>query len=186
MTEETGDSLRSQMLKLAPGQGSLACALWVQPDFIYCAYPEVYGGSELQCMLQPDDPDMMPFSKKCLWQMRAKDRRAACNATLMFTMLREKQVRQISGAAMLSLRKGTTGKLLHTTAEESLQPGFQDNMKEKNTGFSDLGNLRHSSAWREGKRKYAFALLKALGAPTVFITFSCDGYALAGAHARTE
>ena len=64
----------------------------------------------------------------------------------------------------------TIGKKI--TASEALSPGFADTLAKQDEGYRVLRNLRGSPPYWEQAKKDVFAMIRQLGTPTWFCSFS--------------
>lgn len=159
----------NQILSLAPGEKNTPLGLFQDINSEYLAFPTIYCGKA-----RPDNSDRqtpLHYSTICKWELRNVDRRVATNIPNIFFKLKRLQIKQIKDKVMLAVRKcKTKGKKM--TAHEVLSPGFVDNIVKQDDGFRVLRNLRGSPPYWEKAKKDVFAMIRQLGIPTWFCSFS--------------
>ncbi|KAJ8041127.1 ATP-dependent DNA helicase PIF1 [Holothuria leucospilota] len=104
------------------------------------------------------------YSEICKWELRHKDRRFAKCVPNIFYKTKKLQINQIQQKVTLSLRKKKLeGKKL--TAKDSKTCNVYK-------GFRVFRTLRGSPPYWENSKKERFAMIRQLGIPTWFISFS--------------
>ena len=113
----------------------------------------------------------MHYSTICKWELRARDRRVGHSIPNIFYKLKKLQIKQIQGSASLSLckcqRKGRKYTVGDLKSAESLEKLIH--LDER---FRAFRNLRGSPSYFERCKKDLFAMIRQLGKPTWFCSFS--------------
>lgn len=111
------------------------------------------------------------YSTICKWELRSKDRRVAESVPNIFYKLKKLQIKQIQDTARISLRKcKTKGKIY--TAGELKSDDYLSKLINLDEGYRVLRNLRGSPPYFEKSKKDLFAMIRQLGNPTWFCSFS--------------
>ena len=158
-----------RIISFAPGEGNRPLGIFTDKDSEFLSFPTIYCGKR-----QPDNSErLVPvhYSTMCKWELRSKDRRVAQSVPNIFYKLKKLQIRQIQGSASLSLRKcKTKGKTY--TAGDLKSESCVDKLINLDEGFRVLRNLRGSPPYFERCKKDLFAMIRQLGKPTWFCSFS--------------
>ncbi len=158
-----------RIISFAPGEGNRPLGIFTDKDSEFLSFPTIYCGKR-----QADNSErLVPvhYSTMCKWELRSKDRRVAQSVPNIFYKLKKLQIRQIQGSASLSLRKcKTKGKTY--TAGDLKSESCVDKLINLDEGFRVLRNLRGSPPYFERCKKDLFAMIRQLGKPTWFCSFS--------------
>ena len=158
-----------RILSFAPGEGNRPLGIFMDKDSEFLSFPTIYCGKR-----QADNSDrLVPvhYSTMCKWELRSKDRRVAMSVPNIFYKLKKLQIRQIQGSASLSLRKcKTKGKTY--TAGDLKSENSVNKLINLDEGFRVFRNLRGSPPYFERCKKDLFAMIRQLGNPTWFCSFS--------------
>ena len=158
-----------RIISFAPGEGNRPLGIFMDKDSEYLSFPTIYCGKR-----QADNSERfvpVHYSTMCKWELRSKDRRVAQSVPNIFYKLKKLQIRQIQGSASLSLRKcKTKGKTF--TAGDLKSESSVNRLINLDEGFRVLRNLRGSPPYFERCKKDLFAMIRQLGNPTWFCSFS--------------
>ena len=158
-----------RIISFAPGEGNRPLGIFMDKDSEFLSFPTIYCGKR-----QTDNSErLVPvhYSTMCKWELRSKDRRVAQSVPNIFYKLKKLQIRQIQGSASLSLRKcKTKGKTY--TAGDLKKESSVNKLINLDEGFRVLRNLRGSPPYFERCKKDLFAMIRQLGNPTWFCSFS--------------
>ena len=158
-----------RILSFAPGEGNRPLGIFMDKDSEYLSFPTIYCGQR-----QADNSERfvpVHYSTMCKWELRSKDRRVAQSVPNIFYKLKKLQIRQIQGSASLSLRKcKTKGKTFR--AGDLKSESSVNRLIHLDEGFRVLRNLRGSPPYFERCKKDLFAMIRQLGNPTWFFSFS--------------
>ena len=158
-----------KIISFAPGEGNRPLGIFMDKDSEFLSFPTIYCGKR-----QPNNSErLVPvhYSTICKWELRSQDRRVAESVPTIFYKLKKLQIRQIEGSASLSLRKcKTKGKTY--TAGDLKSENSVNKLINLDEGFRVLRNLRGSPPYFERCKKDLFAMIRQLGKPTWFCSFS--------------
>lgn len=159
----------NQILALAPREGNSPLGLYQDINAEFLSFPTIYCGQsryDNNCRPVP-----LHYSTICKWELRNVDRRAATSVPSIFFKLKKLQIKQIKDKVSVAIRKCKThGRRL--TANEILAPGAIDELTKHDDGYKVLRTLRGSPPYWEQAKKDLFAMIKQLGIPTWFCSFS--------------
>ena len=113
----------------------------------------------------------MHYSEICKSELRRFDRRAAMCVENIFFKTKKLQMKILLGQSQIALRKcqRNSGTI---TAGQLKQPGALDNMICHDQGFQFLRAVRGSPPYFEKAKKDIFAMIRQLGAASLFCSFS--------------
>ena len=158
-----------RILSFAPGEGNRPLGIFMDKDSEFLSFPTIYCGKR-----QADNSErLVPvhYSTMCKWELRSKDRRVAMSVQNIFYKLKKLQIRQIQGSASLSLRKCKTKGKTYTAGDLKSENSVNKLIK-LDEGFRVFRNLRGSPPYFERCKKDLFAMIRQLGNPTWFCSFS--------------
>ncbi|XP_071855229.1 uncharacterized protein [Apostichopus japonicus] len=151
---------------VAPGEGNRPMGLFQDSLSEILAFPTLFGGQ-----LRSDNKVKVHYSTICKWELRNKDRRFAKSVQNIFYKTKKLQINQIQQKVTLSMRKKKTqGKKLtaqHFKTNESIKQ-----ILTLDEGFRVFRTLRGSPPYWERSKKELFAMIRQLGIPTWFLSFS--------------
>ncbi|KAJ8049090.1 ATP-dependent DNA helicase pfh1 [Holothuria leucospilota] len=150
----------------APSEGNVPLGLFQDLHAEELAFPTLFCG-------QPRSRTnfRVHYSSICKWELRHKDRRFAKSVANIFYKAKKLQISQIQQKATLSLRKKKTGgKKL--TAEIFKNMESVQEMLSLDEGFRVFRTVRGSPPYWEKTKKELFAMIRQLGIPTWFMSFS--------------
>ncbi|KAJ8048375.1 hypothetical protein HOLleu_00659 [Holothuria leucospilota] len=150
----------------APSEGNVPLGLFQDLHAEELAFPTLFCG-------QPRNRTNVKvhYSSICKWELRHKDRRFAKSVANIFFKAKKLQINQIQQKATLSLRKKKTGgKKL--TAEVFKNMDRVQEMLSLDEGFRVFRTVRGSPPYWENTKKELFAMIRQLGIPTWFMSFS--------------
>ena len=158
-----------RILSFAPGEGNRPLGIFMYKDSEFLSFPTIYCGKR-----QADNSERrvpVHYSTMCKWELRSQDRRVAMSVPNIFYKLKKLQIRQIQGSASLSLRKcKTKGKTYR--AGDLKSENSVNKLINLDEGFRVFRNLRGSPPYFERCKKDLFAVIRQLGNPTWFCSFS--------------
>ncbi|XP_078383037.1 uncharacterized protein LOC144665645 [Oculina patagonica] len=162
---EHGDNIMS----FAPAEGNRPLGLFIDKDSEFLSFPTIYCGKR-----RADNNDrLVPvhYSTICKWELRSQDRRVAQSVPNIFFKLKKLQIKQIQGSASLSLRK-CKRKGKKYTAGDLKSAESLEKLIHLDEGFRVFRNLRASPPYFERCKRDLFAMIRLLGKPTWFCSFS--------------
>lgn len=154
----------NQILSVAPGENNIPLSIVQDKYSEFLAFPAIYCGQA-----RPDNSlRLVPlhYSTICKWELRNIDRRCATCIPNLFYKLKKLQIKQIQDKVMLAIRKCKLNCKKYTAAQ------VLDSIVRLNEGFQVLRNLRGSPPYWEKAKKDIFAMIRQLGLPTWFCSFS--------------
>ena len=159
----------NQVLPVAPGEKNSPIGLFQDIHSEVLSFPTIFCGQarveNKQHLVQ------LYYSDVCKWELRNVDRRVALCMPNIFFKLKRLQIKQIKDKVSLAIRK-CKAKGTAYTAGEILTPGFVDKLTMQNDGYRVLRTLRGSPPYREASKRDVFAMIRQLGIPTWFCSFS--------------
>ena len=164
MTEH-GDNI----ISFAPGEGNRPLGIFIDRDSEFLSFPSIYCGKR-----RADNKERLvpvQYSTICKWELRSQDRRVAQSVANIFYKLKKLQIKQIQGSASVSLRK-CKGKGKKFTAGDLKSDDSLNKLIHLDEGYRVFRNLRGSPPYFERCKKDLFAMIRQLGKPTWFCSFS--------------
>jgi hypothetical protein len=158
-----------RIISFAPGEGNRPLGLFIDKDAEFLSFPTIYCGKR-----RADNSErLVPvhYSTICKWELRSKDRRVAQCVPNIFYKLKKLQIKQIQGSASLSLRKCKTKGKTYTAGDLKSESSV-NKLINLDEGFRVSRNLRGSPPYFERCKKDLFAMIRQLGNPTWFCSFS--------------
>ena len=166
--EETDIDL-NRLYTFAPGEGQTPLGIFQDTDSEYLSFPSIFCGKRRADNKDREKP--VHYSDICKWELRSKDRRVAMCVPNLFFKMKKLQLKQINDKIGLSIRRcKTSGKKL--TAKQLLEPDSLKNLVNLDEGYYIFRTIRNSPAYLEKRKKDVFAMIRQLGLPTWFASFS--------------
>lgn len=159
----------NEVLSVAPGQFNSPLGLYQDKNAEYLSFPTIYCG-QIHC---DNTNRLVPlhYSTICKWELRNVDRRSALCIPNIFFKMKKLQIKYVRDKVMLAVRKCKLNNKKYTAAQ-MLDPKVTDGIVHLNEGYQVLRNLRGSPPYWEMCKKDVFALIRQLGIPTWFCSFS--------------
>ena len=158
-----------KIISFAPGEGNKPLGIFLDKDSEYLSFPSIFCGKR-----RPENNERqvpISYSTVAKWELRSRDRRAAMSVPNIFYKLKKLQIKQIQDSACISLRKcKMKGK--HYTAGDLKSENYLNKLIHLDEGFRVLKNVRGSPPYFEKCKKDLFAMIRQLGNPTWFCSFS--------------
>ena len=158
-----------RIISFAPGEGNKPIGIFLDKDSEYLSFPSIFCGKR-----RPDNNERnvpVTYSTIAKWELRSQDRRAAMSVPNIFYKLKKLQIKQIQDSACISLRKcKTKGKCF--TAGDLKSEDYLNKLVHLDEGFRVLKSVRGSPPYFEKCKKDLFAMIRQLGNPTWFCSFS--------------
>ena len=158
-----------KIISFAPGEGNKPLGIFLDKDSEYLSFPSIFCGKR-----RPENNERqvpVSYSTVAKWELRSRDRRAAMSVPNIFYKLKKLQIKQIQDSACISLRKcKMKGK--HYTAGDLKSENYLNKLIHLDEGFRVLKNVRGSPPYFEKCKKDLFAMIRQLGNPTWFSSFS--------------
>ena len=157
------------ILSVAPGEGNFPISVFLDTNAESLSFPSLFCGKEMK---RPNDyTTKVHYSDLCKSELRRSDRRVAGHMPDIFFKMKKLQMKHILDKASICLRK--TNRKSH-----DLTAGFlksTENLKsvlQSDLGFRIFKELRGSPPYWEKVKKDLFTLIRVLGIPTWFASFS--------------
>ena len=157
-------------LTFAPGEGQVPLSVFQDENAEYLAFPTIYCGEK-----RPDNSERVHkvhYSDICKYELRCVDRRVASNIPNMFFKQKRLQIKQVCDKVTLALRRfKTKGKKLKV--KDILDDTERQKLINLDEGYYIFRTIRNSPAYLNKRKKDAFAMIRQLGFPSLFISQSC-------------
>ena len=111
------------------------------------------------------------YSAICKWKLRCQVRRVAESVPNIFYKLKKLQIKTIQDNTRISIRKCKTKGKSYTAGDLKTETGV-NKLIHLDEGYRVLGNLRGLPPYFEKCKKDLFAMIRQLGKPTWFCSFS--------------
>ena len=175
----------SKPYNVAPSEGMRPLGLFQDRYSEELNFPRIFCGKAREDYCKRSV--RVSYKDICKWELRAADRRAATCTTNIFFKLRLSQIHQVRSAAWIRVRKSKMDNR-HFTAGELRSSQNREELLRADIGYHDLIALRTSPDYYDQLKKSVFAMMRQLGTPTWFFTFSAADlhwYDLIAALAKT-
>ena len=156
-----------QELTFAPGEGQLPISVFNDDNAEYVTFPTIFCGQK-----RPDNHHIkVHYSDICKYELRCVDRRVASNVPNIFFKLKKLQMKQVFDKVTLAVRRyQRKGKKLKV--KDVLNESTRQNLVNLDEGYYIFRTIRNSPAYLDHKKKEAFAMIRQLGFPSLFISQS--------------
>ena len=157
-----------EILSLAPGEGNHPLNIFIDKHSEVLSFPCIYAGQPI-----PNNDERIvkvPYNDLCKLELRQQDRRVAGNIPNIFFNMKKLQMQHIRQKAQICLRK-TKGQVQYTAGQLKSED-FIQKLVHHDDGYRVFKYLRGSPPYWENVKKDIFALIRALGIPTWFASFS--------------
>ena len=154
-------------LTFAPGEGQHPISVFHDPDAEYLSFPTIFCGERRAS--DEERHTSVHYTEICKYELRSVDRRVASNVPNMFFKLKKVQMKHVLDRVSLAMRrvKGKGVQAKHVLDDES-----RARIVRLDEGFYIFRNLRNSPAYLEKRKKDAFAMIRQIGFPSLFISLS--------------
>lgn len=159
----------NRILNIAPAEGNHPLSIFQDKFSEFLCFPTIYCGQPREDNNDREIP--LHYSTICKWELRNVDRRVAQNITNLFYKLKKVQIKQIADKVSLALRKCKM-KDKKLTVREVLSEDSVNEIMRLNEGYKVLRTLRGSPPYWERAKKDIYAMIRQLGIPTWFCSFS--------------
>ena len=159
----------NRILSVAPGEGNTPLGMFQDKFSEFLSFPNIYCG-QTRCDNNARET-RLHYSTICKWELRNVDRRVANDVTNLFFKVKKLQIKQIADKVSLAIRKCKL-KSKKFTAGELLCTDSLNNILKHDEGYRVLRSLRGSPPYWEKAKKDIFSMIKQLGVPTWFCSFS--------------
>jgi hypothetical protein len=168
MPQDVSDEAR-HIISIAPGEGNRPLSIFMDKHSEILAFPTLFCG---QARAENDEREVkVHYSEICKSELRRSDRRVAGHIPNLFFKLKKLQTQHILGKASLCLRK-TRKKDQNFTAGMLKSSENIKKIVNIDEGYRIFKDLRGSPPYWEKVKRDIFAMIRQLGIPTWFTSFS--------------
>ena len=162
---------KNAILSVAPGEGQRPLSLFKDPDSEYLSFPTLFCGQKRMDNSERHVP--VHYSDICKWELRCVDRRVALHIPNVFYKMKKLQTEQVCNKVHLAVRRcKTKGKTY--TAGFILKDNMGESLIRLDEGYRIFKTIRNSPQYWEQQKKDVFAMIRQLGIPTLFLSFSAN------------
>ena len=154
-------------LTFAPGEGQHPISVFHDPDAEYLSFPTIFCGQRRAS--DKERNSSVHYTEICRYELRSVDRRVATNIPNMFFKLKKVQMKHVLDRVSLAMRR-VMGK--DVRAKHILDDQSRAQVVRLDEGYYIFRNLRNSPAYLEKRKKDAFAMIRQIGFPSLFISLS--------------
>ena len=157
-------TLLDNAIVCAPGEGNFPKSIAFDDASEELTFLKIYGGKRAAY------PDSLSYAAICKSEFRRYDRRCATNITKLFYSYKKLVACKLIDSINTSLQK--TNKTTTLTAQQALCQERMEKFFSTNEARLFLRTIRSSPQFWEWKKSEINAMIRQLGCPTFFITFS--------------
>ena len=154
-------------LTFAPGEGQRPISVFHVPDAEYLSFPTIFCGQRRAS--NEERNTSVHYAEICKYELRSVDRRVATNIPNVFFKLKKVQMKHVLDRVSLAMRR-VKGKGVR--AKNILDDESRAKIVRLDEGYYIFRNLRNSPAYLEKRKKDAFAMIRQIGFPSLFISMS--------------
>ena len=147
----------------APGLGCKPLSIFQDKDVEYLAFPTIFCGQRRR-----EKKHSVPYSDICRYELHSVDRWVARNIPNMFFKLKKVQMKSVMAKRSLLMRRCKT-KGLKIAVRQVLDDQERAKIVRLDEGYYIFRDICSSPAYLAKKRREAFAMIRQLGFPSVFI-----------------
>lgn len=143
--------------------------MYSDPNAEYLSFPTIFCGQK-----RPDNKERdveVHYSDIVKWELRAADRRVAQSVPNIFFKLKKIQLKNINDKFHLALRRCKSDNK-KWTAKDILNPGTVNDLVRLDEGYYIFRSIRNSPVYLEKRKKDVFSMIRQLGLPKWFGSFS--------------
>ena len=165
---QQNDGIPNEMT-FAPGEGQTPISVFQDENAEYLAFPSIFCGQTRPTNTEREIP--VHYSDICKYELQCVDRRAASNVANLFFKLKKLQTKQVLDKVTLAVRRcKTKGKKLKV--KDILDDVQCQRLINLDEGYYIFRTICNSPAYLEKHKKDAFAMIRQLGFPALFISQS--------------
>ena len=156
-------------ITFAPGEVQIPISVFQDKDAKYLAFPTIFCGEH-----RPNNNDRhlpIHYSDICKYELRSIDRRVAKHIPNMFFKLKKLQMKQVLDKVRLAVHQCKT-KEKKFKVKNILDNVERQKLVNLDEGFYIFRTICNSPAYLEKCKKDAFAMMRQLGFPSLFISQS--------------
>lgn len=159
------DVIPDKILSYAPGEGNNPLGIFQDKYCEELSFPTLFCGQP-----RPKESAKVHYSNICKRELRHRDRRHARSISNIFFKLKKLQIQHIQMKVQFCLRRCRVPN--NPSAGFLKQPGTLETLVTLDEGFKILKNLRGSPPYWQKAQRDLFAMIRQLGLPTWFMSFS--------------
>lgn len=156
---------QESVISMAPGQDKKPLPWLIHPNIDELCFLKIF-------YAQSFNKNNVSYSKRIKSELRRVDRRACIPARVLYAG-KKKQEQEVIDSMFTCLRKVKNCNRV-PKAQCLLSADYMDELIHHDDGFRMLKNVRTAPAYWESKKKELFAMIRQLGAPTLFLTLSAN------------
>ena len=165
---QQNDDIPNEMT-FAPGEGQTPISVFQDENAEYLAFPSIFCGQTCPTNTEREIP--VHYSDICKYELCCVDRRAASNVANLFFKLKKLQTKQVLDKVTLAVHRcKTKGKKLKV--KHILDDVEHQKLINLDEGYYIFQTIHNSPAYLEKCKKDAFAMIRQLGFPALFISQS--------------
>lgn len=111
----------------------------------------------------------LSYGSRAKWELRNYDRRCSENISKLFYTYKHLQIEQIFSNLQFCLRKKSTEKITVAQLKDS---NHIEKLIQHDDGFKIIQPIRSSPSFWEKKKSELLSMVRQLGCPSFFLTFS--------------
>ena len=162
---------KNMIISVAPGEGQRPLSIFKDPNSEYLSFPTLFCGQKR--MDNSERHVSVHYSDICKWELRSIDRRVALHIPNLFYKMKWLQTEQVCNKVHLAVRRcKTKGKTY--TAGFILKDNMGESLIRLDEGYRIFKTIRNSPQYWEQQKKDVFAMIRQLGIPTLFLSFSAN------------
>ena len=155
------------ILNVAPSEGFTPLGLLTDNYCEELCFPQLYFGTPCKY----HDLRKKHYQLIVKWELTHESTQFSTNIENLFFKAMKVMVQKVIESTWVRLRKGKLGHtVLH--AKDVQDDTNIDRMLHSRIGFRDFDSLRTSPDYKQKQKKNVFAMIRQLGPPTFFVTFS--------------
>ena len=153
-------------LIFAPGEGHRPMSIFQDADVEYLAFPTIFCGQR-----RKENRYKVNYSDVCKYELRSVDRRVATNVPNVFFKFKKIQMKSVMAKKSLLMRR-CKRKGKDICARDVLDDDERAKIVRLNEGYYIFKDIHNSPAYLAKKKKEAFAMIRQLKTPALFISQS--------------
>ena len=153
-------------ISVAPGEGNYPISIFIDKQSEVLAFPTPYCGQAKVLARKIH----VSYAIECKSELRRKDRRVASHVPNLFFKVKKLQMKQIIDKSNICLRKTKLKKRF--TAKELKSSSALDTIIKFDDGYRVFKEIRGTPPYWEKAKRDIFAMIRQLGLPTWFASFS--------------
>ena len=159
--------LQNNQINIAPGEGYIPLGIFQDRYSEELSFPTLFYGQK-----RPDDvTKSFTYQKISRWEILHKDHDFAYHITNLFYKAVRIILNQVLNCIWIRIRKGQLKGRKLLAKDVKSKPNL-DRILKSDIGYMDLKSIRTSPDYHLAIRRNLYAMIRQLGPPTFFVTFS--------------